>query len=119
MSKFSIDPLHVPFKPIRKRFKLNRFRIDALNRFPNRFGQTTSRGGLKPFQSFYAVTLSVWTDNEVQALISIWSDSTVQNQLDDAVRNKVVFDKLAKKLKENWNVERDWKQCRDKINFFF
>ena len=58
---------------------------------------------------------AVWTDNEVHALISVWSDSTVQNQLDGAVKNKVVFDKLAKKLKENWNVERDWKQCKDKI----
>ena len=57
---------------------------------------------------------AVWTDTEVQALISVWSDSTVQNELDGAVRNKLVFQKVAQRLREK-NVNRDWKQCRDKV----
>ena len=57
---------------------------------------------------------AVWTDNEVQALISVWSDSTVQNELDGAVRNKLVFQKVAQWLHEK-NVNKDWKQCRDKV----
>ena len=33
-----------------------------------------------------------WSNNEVKALIAIWSDDKIQEQLDGAVRNKAVFE---------------------------
>lgn len=38
-----------------------------------------------------------WTNSEVKALITIWSDDNIQLQLDGARRNKTVFEKVAKK----------------------
>ena len=34
---------------------------------------------------------SAWSDEEIKALLSIWGDSKVQDELDGAVRNKTVF----------------------------
>ena len=55
-----------------------------------------------------------WADKEVKALLTIWGDSKIQEELDGAVRNKVVFERNAKKLQEQ-GYERDWKQCRAKV----
>ena len=43
---------------------------------------------------------SLWSDSasEVRALIAIWGESDIQDELDRAVRNKVVFEEIAKKL---------------------
>ena len=43
-----------------------------------------------------------WTDNEVRALIGLWGESDVQEQeeLDGAVRNKVVYEEIAKKMRQ-------------------
>ena len=57
---------------------------------------------------------TTWADKEVKALLTIWGDSKIQEELDGAVRNKVVFETIAKKLQEQ-GYERDWKQCRTKI----
>ena len=38
---------------------------------------------------------TVWTDKEVRALIAIWGDSTTQEELDGAVRNKAVYQRIA------------------------
>ena len=57
---------------------------------------------------------SMWSDNEVRALIAIWGESDVQEELDGATRNKVVFQEIAKKLKEQ-GYNRDLEQCRNKI----
>ena len=51
---------------------------------------------------------TVWSDKEVRALISVWGASDLQQQLDGAVRNKVVFEKIAgemRKIKIGHNVE--------------
>ena len=55
-----------------------------------------------------------WSDEEVKALISIWGDGKVQEELDGAVRNKSVFEKISRKMIE-MGFTRDWKQCRDKV----
>ena len=57
---------------------------------------------------------SLWSDNEVRAIIAIWGESDVQDELDGAVRNKVVFQEIARKLKEQ-GYNRDLDQCRNKI----
>ena len=57
---------------------------------------------------------SAWSDAEVTALISIWGDAAIQEQLDGATRNKTIFATISKKLHEN-GYNRDWQQCRAKI----
>ena len=51
---------------------------------------------------------------EVKALLAIWGDSKIQEELDGAVRNQVVFQHIAKQLKEQ-RIQRDWKQCHAKV----
>ena len=57
---------------------------------------------------------SSWSDNEVRALISIWGEDRIQEELDGAVRNQAIFNSIAKKMEEKGYV-RDWQQCRNKI----
>ncbi|KAM6361091.1 LOW QUALITY PROTEIN: bifunctional phosphoribosylaminoimidazole carboxylase/phosphoribosylaminoimidazole succinocarboxamide synthetase [Alca torda] len=54
-----------------------------------------------------------WTVNEVRALIRIWSDKTIQQQLEGTVRNKRIFEQVAARL-QKFGIDRDWKQCRTK-----
>ncbi|XP_049742195.1 bifunctional phosphoribosylaminoimidazole carboxylase/phosphoribosylaminoimidazole succinocarboxamide synthetase isoform X3 [Elephas maximus indicus] len=54
-----------------------------------------------------------WTVPEVKALIGIWSDKSIQQQLEGTVRNKRIFEQIATKL-QKFGIERDWKQCRTK-----
>lgn len=54
-----------------------------------------------------------WTVPEVRALIGIWSDKSIQQQLEGTVRNKRLFEQIAAKL-QKFGIERDWKQCRTK-----
>ena len=53
----------------------------------------------------------MWSDQEVKA---IWGENNVQEELDGAVRNKVVFQNISKKMQEQ-GYSRDWEQCRTKI----
>jgi len=57
---------------------------------------------------------STWSDAEITALISIWGDAKIQEQLDGATRNKTIFEDISKKMHES-GYERDWQQCRAKI----
>ena len=56
---------------------------------------------------------TVWSNAEVKALITIRRDSKIQDELDGAVRNKIIFVKIAKTLQEQ-GYNRDWQQCRVK-----
>ena len=53
---------------------------------------------------------SAWSDNEVAALVAIWGDEDIQEQLDGATRNKSIFETISKKLQES-GYNRDWQQC--------
>ena len=55
-----------------------------------------------------------WSDNEVRALISIWGEDNIQEELDGAVRNQVIFNDIAAKMRAK-GYDRDWQQCRTKI----
>ena len=57
---------------------------------------------------------SAWSDAEIVALISIWGEADIQEQLDGVTRNKSIFISISEKLKES-GYDRDWLQCRAKI----
>uniref|UniRef100_A0A4X2KQC2 Bifunctional phosphoribosylaminoimidazole carboxylase/phosphoribosylaminoimidazole succinocarboxamide synthetase n=2 Tax=Vombatus ursinus TaxID=29139 RepID=A0A4X2KQC2_VOMUR len=54
-----------------------------------------------------------WCDNEVRALIHIWSDEKIRQMLEGATRNKEIFQEIARRLMQ-FGIDRDWKQCRTK-----
>ncbi|KAF5926879.1 hypothetical protein HPG69_001510, partial [Diceros bicornis minor] len=54
-----------------------------------------------------------WCDNEVRALIHIWSDEKIKQMLEGATRNKEIFEEIARRLMQ-FGIDRDWKQCRTK-----
>ena len=43
-----------------------------------------------------------WEDDEVFLLISIWADEKIQQQLDTCTRKKALFEKIRKRLKEDF-----------------
>ena len=57
---------------------------------------------------------SRWVDEETKTLISLWGEENIQQQLDGAVRNKTIYEEIAKKM-SNYGYKRDWTQCRNKI----
>ena len=57
---------------------------------------------------------SPWTNEDVKALISVWPEANIQQQLDGSVRNASVFQEISKRLHEA-GVEKDWEQCRAKV----
>ena len=57
---------------------------------------------------------SLWSDEEVRALIAIWGEANVQEELDGAVRNRVVFQDISKKLQDQ-GYNREWEQCKTKL----
>lgn len=57
---------------------------------------------------------SRWLDEETKTLISLWGEDNIQCQLDGAVRNKTIYQKIAKLMKDH-GYTRDWVQCRNKI----
>ena len=56
-----------------------------------------------------------WTHKEILALIHIWSDSTVQSQLDGASRTADIWGDVAGRLRAA-GFDRTAKQCKDKMN---
>ena len=50
---------------------------------------------------------STWSDAEITALISIWGDAKIQDQLDSATRNKTIFEDISKKMHKS-GYGRDW-----------
>ncbi|CAH2300235.1 Multifunctional ADE2 [Pelobates cultripes] len=54
-----------------------------------------------------------WTTEEVKALITIWYDHDIRKQLEGTVRNRRIFEHIARLL-QNLGIERDWRQCRTK-----
>ena len=40
---------------------------------------------------------ALWSDEEVRALIHIWGDDTIQQELDGASRNKLIFVAITRK----------------------
>ena len=55
-----------------------------------------------------------WKDCEVKALLSIWADDVIQQNLEGMVRNTVVFRDIAAKMADS-GFNRNADQCRRKI----
>ncbi|XP_042266536.1 1-aminocyclopropane-1-carboxylate synthase-like protein 1 [Thunnus thynnus] len=57
---------------------------------------------------------SNWTDPEIVELLQLWSDESVQIELESSLRNQRVFDRIAQILREK-GIYRTGDQCREKI----
>lgn len=57
---------------------------------------------------------SNWTDPEIVELLQLWSDDTIQLELESSQRNQRVFDRIARALQER-GIYRTGDQCREKI----
>ncbi|XP_077424721.1 1-aminocyclopropane-1-carboxylate synthase-like protein 1 isoform X2 [Vanacampus margaritifer] len=57
---------------------------------------------------------SNWTDQEIVELLQLWSDESVQLELESSLRNQRVFDRIALILREK-GMYRTGDQCREKI----
>lgn len=57
---------------------------------------------------------SNWTDPEIVELLQLWSDESVQVELESSLRNQRVFDRIANILRER-GIYRTGDQCREKI----
>ncbi|TKS74989.1 Multifunctional protein ADE2 [Collichthys lucidus] len=57
-----------------------------------------------------------WTDDEVRALLCVCSDPRVRESLKCTLRNKSIFQEMARQMQKNFGVLRNWKQCQAKYN---
>ena len=55
-----------------------------------------------------------WSDEEIEALLEIWGEDAIQQQLTGTVHNNVTFKAIASALEEK-GYERTYQQCREKI----
>ena len=57
---------------------------------------------------------SGWSTEETRALISVWGEANVQDQLDSVKRNKDIYERISAQLSaQGWT--KSWKQCRVKV----
>ena len=50
--------------------------------------------------SLFAMTTANWSDTEVLHLIELWGEEGIQQQLEEAKRNKHVYEKLTRELQK-------------------
>lgn len=55
-----------------------------------------------------------WLHSEVNALLDIWADQEIQEQLAGRLHNMCIYDKISRKLKD-LGFDRTGEQCREKI----
>ncbi|XP_071371671.1 bifunctional phosphoribosylaminoimidazole carboxylase/phosphoribosylaminoimidazole succinocarboxamide synthetase isoform X1 [Centroberyx affinis] len=55
-----------------------------------------------------------WTDEEVRALLCVWADRRIRERLKCTLRNKSIFQEMARQMQRSFGVVRNWKQCRTK-----
>ena len=44
------------------------------------------------------MTIATWKDIETYKLIELWSDETIQEQLEGCKKNKDIYDKLSREM---------------------
>ena len=57
---------------------------------------------------------TLWSDKQVRALTPIWGESNIQEELDGAVRNKVVYQEISRKLLQQ-GYYRDWEDKNQQL----
>lgn len=55
-----------------------------------------------------------WNYEATRALLNIWGEQNVQEQLDGVAKNRCVYEKVSKEMHE-LGYEKTWAQCRTKI----
>ena len=55
-----------------------------------------------------------WSSEATKALISIWGEQNIQEQLDGVSRNKSIYEKIAAAMRAKGH-RFDYKQCRTKL----
>jgi len=55
-----------------------------------------------------------WSVEETKALIAVWGQESVQNQLERVHRNRDVYQRISMELEE-YGYEKSWQQCRTKV----
>ena len=55
-----------------------------------------------------------WSVEETRALVGVWGQANVQEQLDGVMRNRAIFEMIAREMGE-LGYERSWQQCRTKV----
>ena len=55
-----------------------------------------------------------WTDESIRALLSIWGEQTIQEQLNGVKRNKYIYDRISSELSDV-GYEFTMQQCRTKV----
>lgn len=55
-----------------------------------------------------------WTNDEVRALLCVWADRSIRERLKSTLRNKCIFQEMARQMQRKFGVVRNWKQCRTK-----
>ena len=58
--------------------------------------------------------MASWTPEVTRALVNVWGQANVQSQLEGVARNRTVYERVAKELRE-LGYDRTWQQCRTKI----
>ena len=59
-------------------------------------------------------TMAGWSVDATKALVVVWSQENVQNQLDGVSRNKTIFERISKEMLARGH-QKTWQQCRTKI----
>jgi len=55
-----------------------------------------------------------WTDTQILKLIEIWGEEDIQEQLETAKRNKLVYDRMAEQL-QAFGIDKSGEQVRSKV----
>ena len=55
-----------------------------------------------------------WSVEETRALVGVWGQAKVQEQLNGVMRNRAIFKMIAREMGE-LGYERSWQQCRTKV----
>ena len=64
--------------------------------------------------SITKLSVHFWTLEETRALISVWGNQRVQSQLDTAFRNRLIYERVEREMRD-MGYSRSWEQCRTKI----
>ena len=55
-----------------------------------------------------------WTFGATKALVSVWGQESVQNELDGVARNRTIYERISRELMAK-GFEKTWQQCRTKV----